>query len=127
MYLGTSADSSARLFVMRVSRLHIVLCLLLSVLYIAERGIPCAEDCSIACADESKEEMVQHCDDADHQSPGETESHHCDHCACVCHIPALEPQHEELLPLHAIPLLFSPLSCNPPTAVTSPPDHIPLV
>lgn len=53
--------------------------------------------------------------------------HHCDQCACLCHMAALVESHGEQIVLPQPSLRGSPLVYFPPSAPVDPLDHVPLV
>jgi len=107
---------------MRIAKLHIVLLLALTLVYIVESGLPCVDvrACDAACQTVSQGDAgtQDHAPD-DHEHP-------CHHCACPCHQLALDPRGELPVEVSASDIRYLPYSCAPPTTATYPPDHIPL-
>jgi hypothetical protein len=105
---------------------HSVLCMLLSILYFVDCGMPCIDICADHIGAASAAAVAHHNENGDHhEAPSE---HHCEcHCMCACHIPAL------LAPTASSPraalreLRGNPYPLSLPTTSVSPPDHIPLV
>lgn len=108
---------------MTLRGLHTVLCLMLALLYVVERGLPCVDECMKQ--ENDPHAQVAHADE-EHGSSDDAQ-HHCDHCSCVCHVPALTPAAIEAGPLPMPSVPASSYLEAVPTAPVSPPDHIPLV
>lgn len=104
--------------------LHTVLCVIFSLLFVVERGLPCLDDCLAQENDPCALEAVAHVEDAGDGDHGD--AHHCDHCSCVCHVPAIGPA-SIVTSSHFLssPILAEHLA-SVPTAPVYPPDHIPL-
>ena len=105
---------------------RLLLSLLLCLLVIGERAMPCSDhdDCA---EDESRgAPHVEHSSDAPDHPADESESH-CSHCACPCHVPAVIKAYT--LP-EAGPRLVAFLSSSsqsPPSYPVDPLDHVPLI
>lgn len=114
---------------MRRSTLHIFIALLLAVLYVGERGMPCMEASVDRCADECSTDLHAAADsqDAHGDSSPLNQTHHCDHCSCPCHIPALSPQGERFVSAIHSDTKYNVIISRLPSASVHPPDHIPLV
>ncbi len=108
--------------------IHIIVCFLLTALFVVERALPCMDMCGSesapsAAGHELSDEHSDH-----HDEPSSTGgAHHCSHCVCPCHIPAIAGGGD-------IPDLPDPGSArripfeqHPPSAATDPLDHVPLV
>lgn len=111
---------------MRRSSLHIVIVLLLAILYIGERAVPCVEFCANDCHTEQASVAAHHDDDHGGSSPV-SEAHHCGHCGCPCHIPALDQHAERSVPVAATAMQYDSHALMLPSAALHPPDHIPLL
>jgi len=102
--------------------------LLLVCLYAGERAMPCMEIVSIECADECGHERAaasSHDSGHDNGAPLDGD-HHCGHCSCPCHIPALTAPAERTGPAFSSSVAYSISTCRLPSASVHPPDHIPL-
>lgn len=115
---------------MRRSIFHIIVILLLAVLYIGERAVPCVEVGADDCAANSHAAVSAvsgyHGEDHHDPAPSEDGTHHCDHCSCPCHIPALSLPGERIPAAIHSQREYSAVVYLLASASVHPPDHIPL-
>lgn len=118
---------------MRPSILYIIIALLLAVLFIGERALPCIEICADDCASEGHTTLyatdlhaeADHQGDHDDSAPSD-QTHHCGHCSCPCHIPALSTPGERFVSGVYSRIEYTTLISVLPSISVRPPDHIPL-
>ena len=110
---------------MRRSIFHIIVLLLLSALYMSERELPCVDTCFTPCGASAQDAPRQDHGHHDDAGPGDA-SHHCDHCACPCHVPAIEPAATADISIPAVSVRYQRAGLYFPSASDSPPDHVPL-
>jgi hypothetical protein len=103
---------------------HIVACLLLVMLGICERALPCGDDHHCNETSSAAISSADHCGDQDH-TPVEGD-HHCDRCGCLCHMAALTPLKSSSVVLSIPARRYHPISHFPPSAPVDPLDHVPL-
>lgn len=104
--------------------LNFIVCSLLALLVIVERAIPCVDDSLTQENDTCAAEMAL---SGDHHDDAASDVHHCDHCTCSCHIPALETQKQTQTVSYALSRPYATFSPSLPASPVSIPDHIPLV
>lgn len=132
--LAGTVDPIVCLPPMRAGILHMLVCLLLMVLYVGERAMPCGEACAVSCAAEeapvalassvvSSAHQADH-DTSRHDQPGE--SHHCSHCVCPCHAAAVITGQTSWSVAQAPSIPRAPSPNLPPSAPVDPIDHVPL-
>ena len=109
---------------MRISWLNLIVCSLLALLFLVERAMPCIDECVERENDPCAEVLSAACD---HPDDGASDVHHCDHCTCTCHIPAIKAQSTIEAPLHAEASPYGLYRHSLPASVVSKPDHIPLI
>lgn len=110
---------------MATRALHIVFFTIFALLFVVERGLPCLDDCLAQENDPCAREAVSHVDVG--ATSDDAETHHCDHCSCICHVPAINVSSSIVDANHAPSPLVAIHRTSVPTAPVSPPDHIPLV
>ena len=112
---------------MKSRYIHIVLCLVLALLYVVERQLPCVDDCESASNESSVVAGAeQHEADNSHGAKPPA-TNHCDHCSCPCHVPGLQSVPVIGNAVEVADISFPTLSISIPTPPVGVPDHIPLV
>jgi hypothetical protein len=102
---------------------NFIVCSLLALLVFVERAVPCVDECLELESDTCAESVVE----SDHHEEGSSEEHHCDHCSCSCHIPALKAQIVCQTPGYDVASRYAIHPDSLPLSPVSTPDHIPLV
>lgn len=102
---------------------------LLALLYVGQRAVPCIEACGVEC--DSHEGVQASICDGSHTGEeghsGEASTHHCSHCACICHVPAMSGRGLESVGPVELPAAWSTMALTPPSIPVDSVDHVPLV
>lgn len=109
---------------MSISWLNFIVCSLLALLVIVERAVPCVDDCLELEGDTCAETLLK---SGEHHDDAASEAHHCDHCSCSCHIPALKANTVVQTESYAVGRPYAFYRPSLPASVVNPPDHIPLI
>ena len=105
---------------------RMVLCLLLALLFVGERAMPCSDHDHCAEDESTGAAHVEQTSDHDDHSSTDTESH-CSHCSCPCHVPAVIKTFMLPASQSITADLFSSYSHAEPTGPVDPLDHVPLL
>jgi hypothetical protein len=100
--------------------------MLLSLLMVGERAMPCSDHDDCAEDESSGAAHVEHSsDEPDH--PSDESGSHCSHCSCPCHIPAVIKTYTLPATQPRMSEFFSSRTQSPPTYPVDPLDHVPLL
>ena len=122
LYLRTMSSLSH--IIKRPGRM--ILCLLLALLFVGERAMPCSDH--EPCAEDESPgaaHVEQPSEDSDHSS-GDSENH-CSHCSCPCHVPAVIKSFTLPTSQPSTADLFSFYGQAQPSDPVDPLDHVPLL
>lgn len=105
--------------------IHTILCILLALLYVSERALPCMETCEVACSCEQiSDSAAGH---GEKKGNGNADQHHCcSHCVCPCHTAAIAVHRASLVVPDSSLTRYRAVVQFPPSAPVSDLDHVPL-